>query len=163
MLEKLPNYIRPTLFFSIILGVIFGILLVVPIVQLFMLFAFWIMGGLIVFLLKKNNFIGQFTQKEAIIIGCVSGMISVFSAAIIFLPLSALIGAIFNTASIAFLFTTSFMSSVFSFFVMLMLIFFIGMMNIIFNIASALGMIFILNNLKIQEQNTNEFKIEIDK
>lgn len=161
MLDRLPNYIRPTVFLSAIFGLISGVLLVIPVVQLFMIFLFWIIGALIVYMLKRNNFIGQFTQKEGIIIGTVSGMISVLAAAVSFIPLSMIVGAIFKTVSVSFLFTTSFMSSVFSLFVLLMLIFFIGLVNIIFNIASALGVIAILNNFIEEKTEETEFKVEL--
>ncbi len=161
MFDKLPNYIRPTAFLSTIAGLILGILLLIPVVQLFVLFVIWFVGAAIVYLLKKNNFIGQFTNKEGIVIGCISGMFSVIGASITFLPLSMLIGAIFNTVSINMLFTTSVFSSFFSVFVLIMLIFFIGLINILFNIASALGVIAIFNNLLEDKKEENEFKIEL--
>ena len=117
MLDRLPNYIRPTVFLSAIFGLVLGILLVVPVVQLFLIFLFWIIGAVIVYMLKRNNFIGQFSQREGIIIGSISGMISVIAAAVSFIPLSMIVGAIFKTVSVSFLFTTSFMSSIFSLFV----------------------------------------------
>ena len=88
-------------------------------------------------------------------------MISVLAAAVSFIPLSMIVGAIFKTVSVSFLFTTSFMSSVFSLFVLLMLIFFIGLVNIIFNIASALGVIAILNNFIEEKTEETEFKVEL--
>ncbi len=161
MIDRLPIYVKPAAFLSILMGLLFGILLLVPIIQLFMIFAFWIIGGVVVYLLKKNNFIGQFGQREGIIIGCVSGMVSVFAASAVFLPISMLVGAIFKTASISFLFSTSFFSSVFSVFVLAMLIFFIGLMNIIFNIASALLVIWIYNSIENNVDEPQEFKIEL--
>ena len=161
MLEKLPNYIKPAAFLSIIAGLMLGILLLIPVIQLFVLFAIWFVGAAIVYLLKKNNFIGQFTNKEGIVIGCISGMLSVVAASVSFIPLSMIIGAIFNTVSINILFTTSFFSSVFSVFVLIILIFFIGLINILFNIASALGVIAIFNNLLEEKKEDTEFKIEL--
>jgi len=161
MLERLPNYIKPTAFLSIILGLVFGVLLLIPIVQLFMIFPFWLIGGIVVYLLKKHNFVGQFGQKEGIIFGSVAGMTSVVAASISFIPLSMLIGAIFNTVSASFFFTTSFLSSIFSIFVLIMLIFFIGLMNIIFNIGAALLMISILNGFEQNQEPAQEFKIEL--
>ena len=161
MLEKIPNYVRPTAFLSVIMGLFFGVLLLIPIVQLFMIFAFWLVGGVIVYLLKKSDFIGQFTQKEGIIIGSVAGMMSVVAAAISFVPLSMIVGAIFNTVSVSFMFTTSFFSSVFSIFVLMMLIFFIGLMNIIFNIGSALLVISFINGFEPNNEEKPEFKVEL--
>ena len=112
-------------------------------------------------MLKKNNFVGQFTQKEGIIIGSVAGMMSVVAAAVSFVPLSMIIGAIFDTVSVSFLFSTSFFSSVFSFFVLIMLIFFIGLMNIIFNIGSALLVISIINGFEKPSEEVPEFKVEL--
>ena len=156
MLDRLPNYIKPVIFLSVLMGLIFGVLLVIPVVQMFMIFAFWVVGGVIAFLLKRHNFIGQFGQKEGIIIGSVSGMMSVLAAAVSFGPLSMIVGAIGNTVSVAFFF-----SSVFSAFVFLMLVFFIGLMNIIFNIGSALLVISIVNGLEQNQEEKQEFKIEL--
>ena len=161
MIDRLPIYVKPAIFLSVLAGLLFGILLLVPVVQLFMIFVFWIVGGFIVYMLKKNNFVGQFGKREGVIIGCVSGMISVLAASIIFLPLSMLLGAIFKTASVSFLFATSFFSSIFSVFVLAMLVFFVGLMNIIFNIASALLVIGIYNNLENNTEEPQEFKIEM--
>jgi len=156
MLDRLPNYIKPVAFLSILMGLIFGVLLVIPIVQMFMIFAFWIVGGVIAFLLKRNNFIGQFGQKEGIIIGSVAGMISVVAAAVSFVPLSLIIGAIGNTVSVGFFF-----SSIFSAFVFVMLVFFIGLMNIIFNIGSALLVISLVNGFEQNKSEKQEFKVEL--
>jgi len=156
MIDRLPIYVKPAAFFSILMGLLFGILLLVPIVQLFMIFVFWLVGGIIVYMLKKNNFVGQFGQREGIIIGSVSGMLSVLAASVSFLPFSMLIGVIFKTAS-----ATPFFSSVFSVFVLVMLVFFIGLMNIIFNIASALLVIGIYNKIENNTEEPQEFKIEM--
>ena len=161
MIDRLPLYIKPALFFSILSGFLCGILLLIPVVQLFMIFAFWIIGGVIVYMLKKNNFVGQFGQREGIIIGCVSGMVSVVAASVVFLPLSMLVGAIFKTASVSFIFATSVFSSIFSVFVIAMLVFFVGLVNIIFNIASALLVIGIYNSLEKNNEEPQEFKIEL--
>jgi len=161
MFDKLPSYVRPTIFLSAVFGLFCGLLLVIPFIQFFMFFIFWLVGGLIVYLLRRNNFIGQFTQKEGIVIGCVSGMVSVVAASISFIPLSMIVGAIFKTVSVSFLFTTSFSSSLFSLFVLIMFVFFIGLMNMIFNIASALAVIAIFNNLIQDQKEETEFKIEL--
>ncbi len=161
MIDKFPNYVKPAAFLSAIIGLIFGFLLLIPIVQLFMIFAFWIVGAVIVYMLKRNNFIGQFGEKEAIVIGSISGMVSVLAAAVSFLPFSMIIGAIFKTLSVSFLFTTSFFSSIFSFFVLILFIVFVGLMNIIFNIGSSLLIIAIYNNLEKNTEESPEFKIEL--
>lgn len=163
MLDKLPNYIKPTMFFSVVMGLVLGVLILVPIVQLFIILAFGLIGGIVAFLLRKNNFIGQFREKEAIIIGCVTGMSSVLAASVSFLPISIIVGAIAKTASPLFFFNTSFFTSIYSFFVLLMLVFFIGLMNIIFNIASALFVIWIYNSAEANkpEESSTDFIVEL--
>ncbi|MCQ2957394.1 MAG: hypothetical protein MJ180_00665 [Candidatus Gastranaerophilales bacterium] len=161
MLERLPNYIKPTVFLSILAGLVLGILLLIPALNILALFLFWLVGGMVIYLLKKNNFIGQFTQREGIIVGCITGMISIIAASVSFIPLSLLIGAIFKTASVAFLFSTTFSSNIVSFSILVMIILFLGLINIIFNIASALAVIAIYNNLVEEKQEETEFKVEL--
>ena len=163
MLDRLPNYIKPTMFFSVVLGLILGVLLLVPIVQLFIILAFGLIGGIVAFLLRRSNFIGQFGEKEAVIIGCVTGMASVLAASVSFLPLSIILGAITKTVSPLFFFNASFFTSVFSFFVMIMLVFFLGLMNIMFNIASALFVIWLFNSTDNNkpEEETKDFIVEL--
>jgi len=156
MLDRLPNYIKPTMFLSILAGLVLGILLLVPAVNILTIFFFWLVGSMVIYLLKRNNFIGQFGQKEGIVVGCITGMISIVAASISFIPLSLLLGAIFKTASVALFF-----SSVVSFSILVMIILFIGLINIIFNIASALAVITIYNNLVEEKQEDIDFKVEL--
>ena len=154
-MEKLPIYIRPTIFLSIVLGAAIGILLAIPIIQLFIFFAFWIIGGIIVFLLRPSNFLYQAAEKEGIIIGCVSGFISIIAATITFLPLSAIVGFFYKAP-----FVLSFFSSLSSFVVLIMLVFCIAIINMIFNIASALLVIYIFNNLTKDTTNNQIYNQE---
>ena len=161
MLERLPNYIKPTIFLSVLAGLILGILLFIPAIQILAIFLFWFVGSMVIYLLKRNNFIGQFTQKEGIVVGCITGMLSIIAASASFIPVSLLVGAIFKTASVAFLFSSTFASSIVSFAILIMIILFLGLINIIFNIASALAVITIYNNLIEEKQEDVNFKVEL--
>ena len=161
MLERLPNYIKPTMFLSILAGLVLGVLLFIPAIQILAIFLFWLIGGMVIYLLKRNNFIGQFGQKEGIVVGCITGMMSIIAASVSFIPLSLLIGAIFKTASVAFLFSSPFTSSIISFAILIMIILFLGLINIIFNIASALAVITVYNDLIEEKQEDINFKVEL--
>ena len=52
MLEKLPTYIKPSVFLSVLAGLILGVLLVIPLFQILALFLFWLVGGLVIYLLN---------------------------------------------------------------------------------------------------------------
>ncbi|MDD3594436.1 MAG: hypothetical protein PHX18_07405 [Candidatus Gastranaerophilales bacterium] len=163
MLNRLPDYIKPTVFQSSVLGAVLGVLLLIPIVNFLTIFIFWLAGALIVISLKYNKLAGHLENREGIVIGSISGMLTVVVASLVFIPLSVITGLIFKTASIAGFLTASFVNSVFSLFVLFIFVLFIGLMNIVFTIASALLAIYIINSYiePKEEEEIAEFKIDL--
>lgn len=154
-MQQLPAYIRPSIFLGSVLGLILGFLLAIPIVQLFVIFIFFGIGAIVTMLLKQNNFTDKFEQKDGIIIGGVSGFMSVIAASVSFLLIALIIGAIFKGTYDMIL--AFFMS--FSAFIMLcILIFCLAFMNMIFNIGSALLMVSLYENIK-KEEDKPQFKV----
>ena len=163
-MQKLPNYIKPTIALSIISGLFLGIILLIPFIGVFSIFFFLIIGGVIVYILKRANFVGIFSQKEGVAIGTISGVLSVCAASVVFLPISLLISFIFHLKGMYSFFLTSFSTSIYDLIVVIMLVLFLGFINAIFNIGSAIIAIIIINNYFEKQkpsEEIGEFKIDV--
>ena len=163
-MQKLPNYIKPTIALSIMSGLVLGLVLLIPYLGVFSLFLFLIIGGVIVYILKRANFVGIFSQKEGIAIGTISGVVSVCSAAVVFLPIYLLINFIFHLRGMYSFFATSFSTSIYDLIVIIMMIIFLGFINALFNIGSALVAIYIVNTYFEKDkpsEDIGEFKIDV--
>ena len=144
----MPTYIKPATFLGILAGLGLGFLLALPVIQLFIIFLFLGIGGFAILVLKQNNFLQNFSQKDGAIIGGISGLTAVFAAAVTFIPFSLLIGAIFKTNGLIF----SFFTSPSSFVVFIMLLICLAIMNMAFNIGTALLVISVLESLQHKTQ-----------
>lgn len=155
-MQKLPAYIRPAAFLGGIIGLGLGFLLAIPIIQLFIVFIFFAIGAIVIILLSQNHFMEKFEQKDGIIIGGVSGFVSVITASICFLAIALIFNGIFNgTYGMILAFFTSFSAFV----VLCILIFCIAFMNMIFNIGSALLAVSFYDSIKKKEIKP-QFKVE---
>ena len=147
-MQNLRNYIRPAGFLGAVLGLILGFLLVIPIIQLFVIFVFFGVGAIVVMMLRQNNFMEKFSPKDGIIIGGAAGFVSVIAASISFLLLALLFGLIFKGTYDMIL---AFFMSFSSFVVLCILIFCIAFMNMIFNMGSALLVLTMYENINKKE------------
>ena len=148
-MEKFPTYIKPAIFLGAIFGLGLGILLALPIVQLFVIFLFFGIGAFVVLMLRQNNFIQNFEQKDGAIIGGIAGFVSVISASIAFLAIALVSGSIFAGS---YGMIRAFFMSFSAFTVLAILIFCIAFMNAIFNMGSAMLVITLFNNKQAKEE-----------
>ena len=153
------NYIRPLIFFSIIIGLCFGILLAIPVVQIFIVFLFFVVGGVSVLLLKRSRFLQDISTQDGIIIGCISGFVSVLAASVSFLFFAAILSSIFSGM---YSMVTAFFASISYFIVLLVLVFCIGIINAIFNAGSALLVVSICDGLNKKDDKT-KFGTELER
>ena len=156
MTQNLPSYIRPAAFLGAIIGLVLGVLMILPIIQLFAVFIFFGVGSIVMIMLKQNHFRDSFQTKDGMIIGGISGFVSVLSASLIFLILALLFGNIFSGT---YDLIRAFFMSFSSFVVLLILIFCIAFMNMMFNMGSAVLVLSLYENVK-NEENKTEFKVE---
>ena len=153
MIQEFQSYIRPSAFLGAIIGLILGVLMTIPIVQLFAIFVFFGVGAIVTLMLIKNHFINSFESKGGVIIGGVSGFVSVISASVSFLILALLFGSIFSgTYDMLRAFFMSFSALV----VLIILIFCVAFMNMIFNMGAAL----LVLSLFYKNGEQTEFKVE---
>lgn len=150
-----PAYIKPSIFLGIIFGLILGILLTIPIIQLFVIFVFLGIGAFVALLLKQNKFLEKFEQKDGIIIGGVAGFVSVIGATISFLSIVFIAELFFSGA---FAMIKSFFSSISSFIVLCIFIFCLAFMNMLFNMGSALLVVSLSKKEDVAEKP--QFKLE---
>ena len=142
------DYIRPLMFFSIITGLILGILLSLPVIQIFSAVLFFMVGALVCVMLKNKHFVENISQKDGIIIGCISGFVSVVAASVSFLLFAGILNVIFSGM---YAMITAFFTSVSYFIVLVLLIFCIGIINAIFNAGSALLIVSFYNGKNLQK------------
>ena len=158
MCRNMFNYIRPAIFFSILSGLVLGVLLSIPVIQIFIVFLFFALGGIITILLKRSRFIEIPEIKDGIIIGCISGFVSVIAASVSFLICAAILSSIFSGM---YSMVTAFFTSVSYFIVLLLLVFCIGIINAIFNAGSALLVVSLYNGESLQKYK--KFELERNK
>ncbi len=156
MQKNIPSYIKASAFLGIIIGLVLGVLMTIPVIQLFAVFVFFGVGSIVTMLLKQNHFINTFQTKGGIIIGGISGFLSVISASVVFLILALLFGSIFSGT---YDMIRAFFMSFSAFVMLLILIFCVAFMNMIFNMGSSLLVLSLYGNVKTSEQKS-EFKIE---
>ena len=142
------NYIRPLMFFSIIAGLVLGFLLAVPVIQIFVAVLFFAVGAAVFVMLKNKQFLENVNQKDGIIIGCVSGFVSVIAASVSFLFFAGIFNIVFSGM---YAMITAFFTSPSYFIVLLLLVFCIGIINAIFNAGSALLIVSLYNGKSLQK------------
>ena len=158
-MQKVSEYIKPVIFLSAIIGLNLGILLAIPIIQLFVIFVFFAVGAIVTVLFKKNKVVDVLGTKQGIIIGGTSGFVSVIFASVSFLLLALLTGSIFSGA---YVMIRSFFMSFGSFAVLLLFIFCIAFMNTLFNMGASLLVISLYNGM-IKNEAPQKFKVESKK
>jgi hypothetical protein len=155
--------IKPSLTLGAISGAILGIFLLIPFINSFSCFIlFTIVGAGVVFYLKNNSFIGILSLQDGAFIGAVSGFVSLITAALVYIPLSYILGLIFSPLSKAGgTLVSSFIVASYSIFVMIMLVFFMALLSALFNAFSGLIVAYIfgrIENNPIKEEK--EFSVE---
>jgi len=92
------NILKTAMIISAIVGLAAGILLLIPfLTPLIALLLFMGIGAGIVVYLKKNALVGILSIQDGTLIGAVSGFISLSAAAVVFLPVLALLDSITGT------------------------------------------------------------------
>lgn len=159
----MPIYLRPTILLSAVIGAILGIVSLIPLLNMFVFIPFCLIGGLIVFLLKKNNVVGILTINEGAIIGAISGAIAFIACSVVFVPLSLALGVFIKSYITSTLISgTSLMITSFNILVLVMLVGFVAMLFALFSAFSGLIAAFIYEKLEAKEvaEEIPEFKID---
>jgi len=141
--------IKPAIVLGAIIGAILGIILLIPYVQALSCLAFGFIGGAIIFYLKKNNLIGLLSSQDGSLMGAISGFVSVFAAAAVYIPISYITSLIFGIGKNPEInLISSFLSFSYSILALIMIVFFIAMLSSLFNAFSALLVSYIYERIE---------------
>ena len=149
----MDKFIRPSLALGAIVGVAFGILLLVPFIAPFMFFfVFFLAGVIVIVFLKRTDSIGIISLPDGCFIGALAGFSSLITTSAVYLPITFIIDRLFNTYSEGFSISKSLGYDIMA---ISMMIFFTAVLSAVMNAFS--GMLTALFFEKI-EQKTLNFK-----
>ena len=118
-------------------GIILGLITVIPYVSAFSFFVLIIfLSAIILVYLKQNDLIGIISVREGCIFGAVIGFVSFIAFAIVYTPVSMLLGYFIKSYTQGFM--RFFLTSFGSFVVMILLIIFMAGISALFNAFSGL-------------------------
>lgn len=157
------SILKQTAILSLIAGLIFGVINFIPYVSFLSFTVLMLCLSVFIFVyLKKKGSICSLSYKDGLLYGAVSGFLSFIAFAVIYIPVSAVLGKLFPSyiqGSLKFFFT--------SFGSFLLLIFFVIMtagISAMFNAFSGLAAAFVseLLGTKKDEQKSNviDFKLK---
>ncbi len=134
-----------------LLGLILGVLTVLPVICNLSFFALFILAAPIIMIyMKKMQMMGILDIKQGAMYGAIIGFISFLGFSISFVPLAGIIGLIYKGSfylSISLLLRSGF-------FVLIMLIFFVALLSAIMNAFSGLVTMYVYNQIEPQPEET---------
>lgn len=149
--------------FSALIGGAIGVLTLIPFIgSLCFLTLILFLSALIIVYLKKNDLIGIIDLREGAILGGVIGFSSFVAFALVFTPISALIGVLFSKYYIGHLLTL-FITNFGGFFVMVILMLFLATISALMNGFTGLVTAYVyqaLSGLKKAENENIDFEIK---
>ncbi len=141
-------------FLSAMLGLIAGVITVIPFICSLSFLALMVLAAVIVIVyMKKKNFIGYIEPKEGSIYGAIIGFISFIGFCVSFLPLAAIIGLIYKGSF--YLGISLIVRS--GIFVIILMVLFVAMLSALINAFSGLVTAYIYTQIeeKPGESRTN--------
>lgn len=141
---------------SSVLGLILGVLTVIPFICNFSFFALIVLAApLILIYMKKLDMIGILDIKQGAIYGAIVGFVSFLAFSVSFVPLATIIGFLYKGSyylGISLLVRSGL-------FVIVMMVFFVAILAALMNAFSGLVTIYVYNQI---EQKPEESKTDIN-
>ena len=141
---------------SSVLGLVLGVITIIPFICNFSFFALIVLSALIILVyMKKLDMIGILDIRQGAMYGAIIGFISFVAFSVSFVPLATIIGFIYKGSyylGVSLLFRTGF-------FVLIMMVFFVALLAALMNAFSGLVTIYVYNQL---EQKPEESKTDIN-
>ena len=141
---------------SSVLGLILGVLTIIPFICNFSFFTLFVLAAPIIFIyMKKLDMIGILDIRHGAVYGAIIGFISFIAFSVSFVPLAAIIGFIYKNSyymGISLMFSTGF-------FVLIMMVFFVALLSALMNAFSGLVTMYVYNQIEPQPE---ESKTDID-
>ena len=139
-----------------VLGLILGVLTIIPFVCNFSFFALIVLAApIILFYMKKLDMIGILDVKQGAMYGAIVGFISFLAFSVSFVPLATVVGLLYKGSF--YLGVSLLVRS--GFFVIVMMVFFVAILAALMNAFSGLVTIYIYNQI---EQKPEESKTDIN-
>ncbi len=141
-----------------ILGLVLGVLTIIPFICNFSFFGLVVLAAPIIFVyMKKLEMIGILEPKLGAMYGAIIGFISFLGFSVSFIPLATIIGFIYKGSyylGVSLLFRSGF-------FVLIMMVFFVAILSALMNAFSGLVTMFIYNQIEPQpEESQTDLNIE---
>lgn len=143
---------------SAILGLVLGVLTIIPFICNFSFFALFVLAAPIIMIyMKKLEMIGILDIRQGAMYGAIIGFISFLGFAVSFVPLATIIGFIYKGSfylGVSLLFRSGF-------FVLIMMVFFVAILAALMNAFSGLVTMYIYNQIEQKpEENKTDIQIE---
>lgn len=138
-------YLKPTIFISLIIGAIFGLITAIPFLMPSLCFSFIVTAAIVIVYLKKHKFVGYLSIYDGSIIGAISGFVSFIAAMIVYLPLLLIIRLFMPTYTN--LLGGSLFTAGFGLFVVFTLVIFIALLSALFNAFTGLVTAFVYQRI----------------
>jgi len=136
-------------------GIILGLITVIPYVSAFSFFVLILfLSAIILVYLKQNDLIGIISIREGCIFGAVIGFVSFIAFAVVYTPISMLLGYFIKSYTQGFL--RFFLTNFGSFVVMIFLIIFMAGISALFNAFSGLVTAYIYELITGIKKEPNE-------
>ena len=141
-----------------LLGLILGVLTIVPFICNFSFFALFVMAAPIIMVyMKKMQMMGLLDIRQGAMYGAIIGFISFLGFSISFIPLATIIGFIYKGSfylGVSLLFRSGF-------FVLIMMIFFVALLSALMNAFSGLVTMYIYNQIEAKpEESQTDIEIK---
>ena len=141
-----------------LLGLILGVLTIIPFICNFSFFALFVMAAPIIMIyMKKMQMMGILDIRQGAMYGAIIGFVSFLGFSISFVPLATIIGFIYKGSyylGVSLLFRSGF-------FVLIMMIFFVALLSALMNSFSGLVTMYIYNQIEAKpEESQTDIKIK---
>ena len=150
-------FLKKMLILSALLGLILGVITIVPFICSFSFFVLMVLSAPILLVyLKKMNLIGYVDPKQGSILGAIIGFASFLGFSVVFVPLATIIGLLYK-ASFYLGISLLFRSGIF---VTIMMVFFVAILAALMNAFSGMAATYIYNQIEPQpEESQVSFEI----
>lgn len=148
---------------SLILGLVCGVLVLLPFIDIFVILILLFLSSVIVYLyMKKKNALGLFDPREAAMYGAVIGFISFCGFCATMLPLAFSLSFLFKKSWFSFVHQIFSLGIVNGTVFLIILVFFMAAMSAMFNAFSSMLAVIAVQALEGTNKNKDDLKIDVE-
>lgn len=155
-------YFKPAVILGALIGVIIGILMLIPFINYTTCFMYGIISVAVIVYLKYYDYLGEISLNDGAIIGAISGFVGTATALTVSTPIAVILCSIFkNYMVLGVNLNSSYIVSGFSIMVWIMLVGFIALLFALFNAFTGLITAYIYQNIS-QDKDKEKIEFKID-